>query len=204
METLPVCLNMEGKRCLLVGGGRAAYIKLKTLLDFGCQVAVVAETASPDFLELAAAHGVQVTLRRFLEADLAGCFLVVCACSEEANRAIYECAKQKGALCAVCGGGRGDFIFPAYKRQGGVTAAVTTNGRFPLLAKTLCEGIELGTEEALSALSEKREWLKAHCKDAGRKRELMLALVKEGMTMEELKRRAQQTGDRKSDTSAEG
>ncbi len=36
MKTLPIFLNLKEKKILVVGGGNAAFIKIKTVLKTGC------------------------------------------------------------------------------------------------------------------------------------------------------------------------
>jgi len=73
---LPVALRIEGRRCLVVGGGRVAEQKIAHLLEAGADVTVV----SPVICEaLARAHSTgRLTWRQgtFIPDDLAGVDLV--------------------------------------------------------------------------------------------------------------------------------
>ncbi len=53
MNTYPVNLLLQGKRCLIVGGGRVAARKLKGLLASGAAVTVIARRASGRIREAA-------------------------------------------------------------------------------------------------------------------------------------------------------
>jgi len=44
----PVCLDLEGKNCLVVGGGKVAWRKIKRLLDCGAKIKLVAKEIIPE------------------------------------------------------------------------------------------------------------------------------------------------------------
>jgi siroheme synthase (precorrin-2 oxidase/ferrochelatase) len=46
------CLDIEGRSCLVVGGGRVGIEKASGLLDCGARVTVVAPQADPELLDL--------------------------------------------------------------------------------------------------------------------------------------------------------
>lgn len=58
MAYFPVFIDLEGKKCLVVGGGRVAARKAAQLLDYGANLLVVAKEISPAMRELAAAEQV--------------------------------------------------------------------------------------------------------------------------------------------------
>ncbi len=43
MKTLPIFLNLKEKKILVVGGGNAAFIKIKTVLKTGADIYVIAK-----------------------------------------------------------------------------------------------------------------------------------------------------------------
>ena len=42
MAYFPLFVNLEGRRVLVVGGGKIAARRIRTLLEFGCEITVVA------------------------------------------------------------------------------------------------------------------------------------------------------------------
>lgn len=132
----PICLSLEDKPCVVVGGGGVAYRKAKSLLEAGARVTVV----SPRFCEeLRKLSGVKRVERPFQEGDVAGACLVYAATDDPAvNSTVAAAARKAGALVNVvdtpeeC-----DFIVPSTLRRGPLTISVSTGGAAPALAQRL-------------------------------------------------------------------
>jgi precorrin-2 dehydrogenase/sirohydrochlorin ferrochelatase len=129
------CLDLEGRRCLVVGGGAVGLEKAAGLVAVGARVTVVSPELDAGFAEL------DVEWRRGLyrSSDLRGTFLVVAATSDRAtNERVSRDAERRGMLCNVadvpelC-----NFILPAVPREGPIAVAVSTGGASPALAKRL-------------------------------------------------------------------
>ncbi|MQB01125.1 MAG: bifunctional precorrin-2 dehydrogenase/sirohydrochlorin ferrochelatase [Actinobacteria bacterium] len=157
-------LKLEGKSCLVVGGGPIAAEKIDGLLAAGARVTVVAKDAIPPVRTLAADGSIELTLRPFRVDDLDGRFLAVAGTSDERlNRHIHAAAEERDMLVnvvdvpALC-----NFILPAVTRLGPIAIAVSTSGASPALAKRMRNEIEaaFGAEYALLAvlLNEARDW----------------------------------------------
>ncbi len=132
----PICLSLEGKPCLVVGGGHVALRKVKSLLDAGARVSVV----SPEFCEeLLRLDGVRLIERRFEEGDVAGAFLVYAATNDAAlNSAVAAAARKAGALVNVVDTpAKCDFIVPSTLSRGELMISVSTGGASPALARRL-------------------------------------------------------------------
>ena len=54
MRYYPVNLDINGRRCLVVGGGRVGARKIDTLVQCGAMVTVVSLKVSPAVVQLAA------------------------------------------------------------------------------------------------------------------------------------------------------
>ena len=52
MAYFPFFMNIEGKRVLIVGGGRSALFKIKKLLSFGANLEVIALESLQEIKEL--------------------------------------------------------------------------------------------------------------------------------------------------------
>jgi precorrin-2 dehydrogenase / sirohydrochlorin ferrochelatase len=129
------CLDVAGRRCLVVGGGPVGAEKASGLLACGARVTVVSPELDRSFEPLE----VEWQPRRYRSADLEGIFLVIAATSRRAvNERVHRDAEGRGMLCNVadvpelC-----NFILPAVHREGPITVAVSTGGASPALAKRL-------------------------------------------------------------------
>lgn len=133
------CLNLTGRRVLVVGAGPIGLEKIEGLLACDARVKVVAPNAVPEVLELAAQGRLHLDQRVYETNDLDGCFLVVAATADtELNTRIYEEAEARSMLVNVvdvphlC-----NFILPAIVRNDFLTVAISTAGASPALAKRM-------------------------------------------------------------------
>ena len=114
------CLDVEGRRCVVIGDG-----------------AMAAEKAAG--LEACGALVERVVPGKYRRRLLKNAFVVMVATSDSAlNERIFREADRRGIACNVadvpelC-----NFILPAVHRQGPIAVAVSTGGASPALAKRL-------------------------------------------------------------------
>jgi uroporphyrin-III C-methyltransferase/precorrin-2 dehydrogenase/sirohydrochlorin ferrochelatase len=141
---LPIALNIENRRCLVVGGGAVAERKLHALLEAGAKVSVVAPDLVAGLEALIDLGRIDVVRRPFEPGDVEGAFVVVAATDDpEANAAVAAAARARGILVnAADDPANCDFVTPAVVRRGDVQIAITTGGRSPALARHLRERLE--------------------------------------------------------------
>jgi siroheme synthase-like protein len=137
------CLDLTGKRCLVVGAGAIADEKVAGLEACGADV-VVAETYEPSILE--------------------GAWLVVVADPEQGER-VYADASARNVFCNVADvPQQSSFILPALHRRGPITVAVSTGGASPALAQWLRDRfaaqIDFEHEQLAYELRRIRPWVK--------------------------------------------
>jgi len=144
----PVFLKLEGRDVLLVGGGPVAESKLAGLLAAGALVKVVAPEVRPGIL----ASPARVLRRAFRANDLDGAWLVVATAPPEVNRAVVVAAEARGVFVnAVDDPAHASAYTGGVLRRGGVTIAVSTEGRAPALAGLLREALEAIVPEDIAA-----------------------------------------------------
>ena len=134
MRFLPVGLDVQGKVCLVVGGGNVGARKVKNLVRAGAKVTVVSPTVTESLggqIKFGSATWVQNSFR---DEHLDGVFLVVAATDNQAvNANIVSCAGKCGVLvCDASSAERSQVIFGAlHQGEDGVSVAVFTDGRDP-------------------------------------------------------------------------
>jgi len=113
-------LDVEGRRCVVVGDGGMADEKVAGLEACGAVV-------------------VRVPANKYKRRFLKNAFVVMVATGNSAlNERIFRDADRRGILCNVadvpelC-----NFILPAVHREGSIAVAVSTGGASPALAKRL-------------------------------------------------------------------
>ena len=141
----PIFLKLEGKPCLVVGGGPIAEGKTAGLLRSGARVTVVSPELTTSLAALAETRAIDWQPRNFELADLDGAFLVVAATSSfDANALIYQEADRRGILCnAVDQPEQCHFYYPAVVDRGPLQIAISTAGLSPSLAQRLRKDLEV-------------------------------------------------------------
>jgi uroporphyrin-III C-methyltransferase/precorrin-2 dehydrogenase/sirohydrochlorin ferrochelatase len=149
-----VFLKLAGRRVVVVGGGPVAASKLAALVAAGAAVHVV----SPDIVPEIAALGVSIARRRFAPADLDDAWFVVAAATPEVNREVADAAEDRRLFVnAVDDTASATAYLGGVVRKGGVTVAISTDGRAPALAGLLREGLDAALPHDLSRWLETAE-----------------------------------------------
>ena len=180
----PMFVDLEGRRCLVVGGGPVAAEKVGKLLLHGAVVRLVTPAMTDELATMVASGDVaEHRPRAYLPEDLDGCFLVIAATNLDAiNRMVWQDAEALNLLCNVvdvpplC-----NFIVPSIVRRGELALAVSTGGASPVVAKHIRRELEeaYGPEwEALvELLRDVRDELKARYPDMPGRRDAVERLM---------------------------
>jgi siroheme synthase-like protein len=139
-QLFPVSLNLQGKTCLVVGGGAVAEKRVRSLLSCGAVVRLVSPDVTPWLAEAAEVGTLVWKHEPFRPEHTDGAMVVCVATSErETNAEIYRLAKQRHCLVNVADDPpHCDFYMPAVVRRGHLTVAVSTEGQAPAFAAWLC------------------------------------------------------------------
>ncbi len=140
----PIMLNIKGKRCVVVGGGKVALRKVKMLLECGAKVTVISPALHQDLVRLAQDKAIRLIKRDYKPGDLDVAFVVIAATdAEKINRSVAHEAKKRGIFVNVADGPKeSDFIIPSFLRRGDLTIAISTGGTSPALAKKIRTKLE--------------------------------------------------------------
>ncbi len=145
----PLFVDLSETHVLVVGAGRIALRRVKTLLDFAGTVTVVAPEVCGE-LEALGEEGKLILHRRgFAEADLEGMGLVLAATDDAAlNGRIGELARSRHIPVNVssdkdlC-----DFYFPGVARRGSIVVGVTAGGTDHAASKRVTQAVRKLLEE---------------------------------------------------------
>jgi len=143
MKFYPVCLDIVGERCVVVGGGEVAERKVRGLLECGAKVALVAQDLTPSLRAMKDAGEIEKVSDDYKKEDLEGAFLVIGATDrEDVNERVYRDAHDRGALVNIVDvPARCNFIVPSLFRRGDLLVAVSSGGKSPALARRVREEI---------------------------------------------------------------
>ncbi|MBH5317177.1 bifunctional precorrin-2 dehydrogenase/sirohydrochlorin ferrochelatase [Paenibacillus sp. GSMTC-2017] len=181
----PIVLQLKGRQCLIVGGGKVAERKLSGLLDAGADRITVISPEATDFIrEMAELQRIQWLVRQVEIHDLKQVWLVIAATNNrETNDIIVKEADRLGILSSNAdSGAKGSFITPSVMRSGELMIAVTSSGVSPSLSKLIKRELEDRYGEryvkATDMLGQLRKLILVHVKDEACK-EAMLKLAAE-------------------------
>jgi precorrin-2 dehydrogenase / sirohydrochlorin ferrochelatase len=144
MALYPIFLKLEGRKVLIVGGGRIAEEKAYAVLRSAKDVTVVAPEITPRMQEWQNEGLIRHITGRYQPGMASEFFLVIaCTDSESINRSVYEEAQKSGVLCnAVDDPSYCDFYAPAVVSRGDFQIAISTGGRSPALAQRIRKSLE--------------------------------------------------------------
>jgi precorrin-2 dehydrogenase/sirohydrochlorin ferrochelatase len=176
MKYYPILLNIQDKKCVVVGGGNVAWRKVCSLKESGARVTVVSPLFCP---ELEKETEIERVKQKYEEVFLDEAVVVVASTDdEEVNKKVYSDAVKKGILVNVvdrpefC-----SFIVPSTLVRGDLCISISTGGSSPALARNIREYLEkqFGNEYGLftKLLSEMRRKVLSEIREESVRRDIL-------------------------------
>lgn len=203
MSYFPFYVDLEQKKILIAGGGKVAARKIKSLLEYGPSILVIAPKVEEEIFQIKEQLKQQpqgkkalsqepplerlfIKQREFQEKDLEEGDIVIAATDSPAkNSFIYELCKQAGKPVNVvdvpeeC-----DFIFPAIVKKKDLTVAVSTGGKSPLFAsmvkKELLQMLPDYYGDLVDALGKCRNKVMTEVSEIKKRRKIFESLIEIG------------------------
>ncbi len=125
-------LDIEGKRCVVIGGGEVAKRKIERLLEAKANVVVISPNLDPELKEK-----VLWIEREYKKGDLDRAFIAIAATNnQEVNQMVYNEAENRGVLVNVVDNPKlCRFIVPSVIQKDNLTIAISSGGKNPSKAK---------------------------------------------------------------------
>ncbi|MDA8100344.1 MAG: bifunctional precorrin-2 dehydrogenase/sirohydrochlorin ferrochelatase [Nitrospiraceae bacterium] len=144
MKYYPAYLDLQGRSCLVVGGGAVAERKVHSLLSAGALLTVVSPEITPVLRSLADRGSIRLRDKSFDVVDVTGFYLVVAATNDAAvNSSVARACRTSGILVnTVTNPEESSFIVPSVVERGDLLIAVSTGGASPALARKIREDLE--------------------------------------------------------------
>ena len=183
MGYYPVHLSLQGRRCVVIGGGAIAAGKVEGLLEAEADVKVVSPWLVSELQKLVEEGRIVHIARPYQDGDLAGAFLAISATDDGAvNEQVWrEAAARRLLVNVVDDVLQCTFIAPAIVRRGDLTVTISTAGKAPALAVRLRQWLErtIGAEYArfLELAGMVRAPLAARSADLEQRKEIWYRLV---------------------------
>lgn len=148
----PIAIRLKTRRVLVIGGGKVAERKIRTLVDAGARAKVISPDLTPALRRMVRRGIIRWVARTVRRSDIYRADIVIAATSDsKVNRKISLWSKKQKALVNVVDNpGSSDFISPALLRKRGIVIAVYTDGKKPVLSRDLKNFLKERWDEFLS------------------------------------------------------
>lgn len=140
----PLFVDLSQKQVVMVGGGRIATRRVKSLLLFTRNITVVAPEATPELEELSQTGQIRLCRRAWRREDFTEAYLVCCATNDrKADDDIYRICRQEGIYVNIASDReKCDFHFPGIISDQEMTIGINASGLDHARAKQVREAIE--------------------------------------------------------------
>lgn len=137
MRYYPICLDLQNRPVLVVGGGPIAEGKALQLAEAKARIHIVSPTLTEPLRQKVDEGVMTYRQGEFSEADLDGHFLIICSTNvQSVNEAVAKTAQSRGLLCnvvdqpALC-----NFITPTIVSRGDLQISISSSGKSPSVAQ---------------------------------------------------------------------
>lgn len=138
MTVIPIMIELENKKVVVIGGGRIAKRRLDGLFESGALLTVVSPAVTSEIAGWAEEGKITWKLKNFEPKDAEAAFMLVIATDDPTvNAAARKAAPPHCLVNASAEAEFGNVHFPAHFKRGKLSIAVSTNGASPMLAKKI-------------------------------------------------------------------
>ena len=185
MKFYPVNLNIENKKCYVVGGGKVAARKIFGLLDAGAKVEVISPKVCEEISALAARKKIVLTQEKYSAEKISeGVILIAATDDFELNKKILADGREKNFLVNVVEG-ESDFFVPSKIQRGNFLLAISTFGTSPAFSKFVRENLEREFDknfgEGLEIISKYRQEVKKVLKNRDERKKFWSGILDKKM-----------------------
>lgn len=153
MKFYPVNINIENKKCVVVGGGKIAFDKITGLLEAGAQVEVIAPQICTEIENLR--DKIKILRENYSAEKISEGVILIAATNNSAlNQQIASDARAKNFLVNIVDDISSDFTVPSRIRRGDFLIAISTGGNSPAFSKFARKMLELEFNENFGAAVE--------------------------------------------------
>ncbi|MGP4077355.1 NAD(P)-binding protein [Halobacillus sp. K22] len=193
MAFAPLMVQLENRRAVIIGGGKVACKRARTLIESGAQVTIVSPHLTSELSVMAADSLVEWKKKLFQPNDIKDAYIVVIATNNElVNEQVWQSSSRVPLVNVTGEAERGNLQFPGHIKRGRLSIAVSTGGASPKLAARMKEELEQkynhDYEDYVDFLYTCRQYIKRSRLSSEEKQETLKKLVEEDY-MDETKQR---------------
>lgn len=153
---LPIYIDVEDFSALVIGGGKVALRKIKTLLDFDATVTVLSPKFCAEIIKLIRENKITQIKKNYQTGDIAGYRIVFCTTnnSEVSYQVKQDCYSQGVLLNVADVPELCNFIMPAIIKRGDFIIALSSQGKAPFFVKSQRDTLEKTLSSKLEDITE--------------------------------------------------
>lgn len=154
MDYVPIMLNVSDRNVVVIGGGEAAFKKVRNLSEHCSKITVIASELNDKFRSVKADQ-VEKKIERMdqVEQYLDSNSIVIIATDDpKLNSELEGLCKRKGLLFNRVDDNESPFIFPASFESNGAIISVSTSGKSPSFTRFLRDRLRENADQYTTAL----------------------------------------------------
>ncbi len=141
MRYYPVFLNLKDKKAVVIGGGKVAERKVRTLVRAGAVVKVISPAITCSLKSLVQKGHITHVKRPYRKGDIKDAFIVIAGTSSVRTNAIIA-SDAEHLINVIDTPAEGNFIAPSIVKRGPLTIAISTEGCSPAVSKAVRKELE--------------------------------------------------------------
>lgn len=182
LRAYPIHLQLKDRTAAVIGGGKVAERKTRSLLDAGAVITVISPVVTSAIQSWVGEGRVLWKNKTFQRDDVKDAFLVIaCTNDRSVNEEVYEACNGRQLVNIADDPEKSTFTVPAVLHRGRLCLSVSTSGASPGLSKQIVERLESefdeSYEEYLEFLFTARKRILGAESDPTRKKQLLSQLL---------------------------
>ena len=183
MKYYPLLLDLKGKKCIVVGGGRVARRKVHSLLKTGAAVKIISPNLTQNLKKLAEQNKISWTASRYQKRYIQNSFLVIAAAADKKinSKISRDAQKSRIPVNVVDSPEESSFIVPSNISRGDLIISISTSGKVPALSKRIRKDLTKllvpRYSEFLKTLEAIRKDLKIRCSEPKLRKKILNILT---------------------------
>jgi len=137
----PAFIDLKDRKAVVVGGGRVAERKVRSLVKAGALVSVISPDITAGLERLKEKGKIRHVRRMYRKGDAGDALVVIAATSSpQINKKVAQDARH--LINVIDMPSEGNFIVPSYVEQDSLAIAVSTSGTSPAVSRAIRKEIE--------------------------------------------------------------
>lgn len=140
---LPIMLQLKDELVVIVGGGKVATRRIRSLLPLEVRVIVISPKVTADIARWHEQNRLHWKEKEFTPLDIQDAKIIIAATNKaKVNERVYEARSSDQLVNLVDRPDLSDFFFPAIVRRGKLLLSISTSGASPTLTKQIKKQLE--------------------------------------------------------------